>query len=190
MLSYGSNHGTAESPASDDPQGRFTFVGSSGGDTHGRFDTRPAGFGRGRELQTPQPRLKHQALTGAPPAANRSYSTTAAASAHVLPPMPRYIVRPPPAYLLEIRLSFLLSAPKWPRSKTAFVAQALRLRPGRRDAATRLSTKPTRTLSSQRLGHSGNDASAYFRPCLSDCSRVDVKGHFGGDACASFRSRL
>ena len=66
---------------------RFTF-----GTTSETRDARPAGFGRGRGPVTPLSRMKRLALTGAPPAADRTYSAVAsgAPSAATSVPTPKY----------------------------------------------------------------------------------------------------
>ena len=171
-------------PASDDPQGRFTFVGSSGGDTHGRFDTRPAGFGRGRELQTPQPRLKHQALTGAPPAANRSYSTTAAASAHV-PPASGIPARDTPEFLAECaKMAAIEDSVR--RAGTTSSTRSSRRRNKVVDEADEDTLEPTSKGTLETTTPPTSDHASAI--ALESTSKH--KGHFGGDACASFRSRL
>ena len=86
-------HATPEVPSGasvEEPlesRGRFNFGTSS--DTQ---DARPAGFGRGKGLITPLSRMKRLALTGAPPAADRTYSavTSGAPSTATPVPTPKY----------------------------------------------------------------------------------------------------
>ncbi len=102
----------------------------------GRLNGRPSGFGRGKGLQTPQPRLHHLALAGAPP--------TAAIGATLPSPQRLRIafllrlrrlgtLSPPPACLLLARPSITPNAPRWRPSKTRIARRTLQIIP--RDAA-------------------------------------------------------
>ena len=79
----------------DDPHGRFTF-----GTSLDSYTARaPLDSAVSKTSPTPQSRLKHRALTGAPPAADRSYSAVATASTTSSQHQLRYssTLYPPPA---------------------------------------------------------------------------------------------